>query len=150
LKLEGSHVLPGTPDRLWDFLLDPEVRAGIMPGCKSLTLVGDDEYEGLIEARIGPIASKYTTRFKVRDKVFPTSYRLVLEGSGPGGFVNSDTTISLESLGEKETVMRYDGEAMVGGTIARVGQRLVEAAAKVLIEQGFKALQKDVSARIQA
>ncbi len=143
MKLTGEQVLKGLPDQLWDILLDPDTLAAIMPGCKELTRVGEDQYEGLIEAKIGPVSSSYKTKFRVTDKQFPVSYRLNIDGQGRGGFVNADALIELVPDGET-TTMRYTANATVGGTIARVGSRLVEAGAKFIVNQGFKALKKTV------
>ncbi len=148
MKIEGSETLPGTPEQVWDLMLDPDILASAMPGCKELRRVGEDEYEGIIEAKIGPVSSQYTTKFKITDKHPPHSYHLQMEGKGKGGFVSGGAQIRLEQADANETIMRYEGDAKVGGTIARVGQRLVESAAKMLIKKGFGDLKDKVEARV--
>ncbi|NIR53046.1 carbon monoxide dehydrogenase subunit G [candidate division KSB1 bacterium] len=144
MKLEGSVSLPAPSDKLWDMLQDPEFLKEVMPGCKELKRTGEDQFEGVVGAKVGSIFSQYTTKFTLYDKNPPDSYRLKIEGSGKGGFVQADMKVSLESQDSNETELTYSGEASIGGTIARVGQRLLDAATKMLINKGFKTLKKKV------
>lgn len=147
MNLKGEEQLPGTPEQIWDFLQDPEVLVSIMPGCEKLELVAEDQYEGIIKAKLGPISSQYKATFKLEDKNPPESYRLILDGNGPAGFVNANTRIELEAH-EEGTLLKYEGTANVGGKVASIGQRLVETGAKFMIGQGFKALKKEVTDRV--
>lgn len=147
MDLKGEQQLAGTPAQVFELLQDPEILAAIMPGCDVLVLVADDEYEGTIKAKLGPISSTYKTRFRITDKNAPNSYTLHLSGQGPGGFVNGETRIELLE-GEEGTLLKYAGTANVGGRIASIGQRLVESGAKIIIKQGFKALKKEVEAKV--
>lgn len=143
MKIEGSLEVSVPPEVLWNLLEDPEFLKEVMPGCKELNQTGPDEFVGIIGAKVGAIASQYTTRFSIHDKNPPHSYRMHLDGEGKGGFVRADTNVSLEAH-ETGTLLRYDGDVTIGGTIARIGQRLIDAAAKMLLNQGFKALKKKV------
>ncbi|MFK7846580.1 MAG: carbon monoxide dehydrogenase subunit G [Rhodothermales bacterium] len=143
MDLKGDQQLSGTPEQVYALLQDPEVLASIMPGCKELKRIAEDEYEGTIKARLGPISSQYKARFKISEKNPPHSYNLTIDGQGPGGFVNGNTRIELTS-NDLGTVLNYTGKATIGGKIASVGQRLVESGAKIIIGQGFKALKKEV------
>ena len=147
MDLKGEQQLIGTPQQIWELLLDPEVLAAIMPGCESLELIEEDHYKGAIKAKIGPVSSQYNSTFKISDKNPPESYNLHIEGQGPGGFVNGDVQISL-AANDEGTMMAYEGTATVGGKIASIGQRLVETGAKIIIKQGFKALRNEVESRV--
>ena len=147
MDLKGEQQLSGTPDQIWELLLDPETLAAIMPGCESLELIEEDHYKGEIKAKIGPVSSQYNSNFRISDKNPPESYSLHIEGQGPGGFVNGDVAILL-TANEDGTLMTYEGTATVGGKIASIGQRLVEAGARLIIKQGFKALKKEVEDKI--
>ena len=144
MKLEGERPLPGTPDELWDLLHDPDILVAAIPGCKKLERTGDDAYQGVIGAKVGTIQSRYTTTFEVKDKDRPHSYRLDVKGQGPGGFVQGDVRIELIPNGDATTTMRHQGEAQVGGKIARVGQRMVQAAATMMVDKSLDALQRRV------
>ena len=148
MKIEGSLTVAGTPEKLWDLLQDPEFLKEIMPGCKELKQTEEDHFTGIIEAKVGAISSRYTTKFSIYDKNRPDSYRLKVEGNGKGGFVNADTRVVLKA-NEDGTVMKYDGEVNIGGTIARIGQRLIDAASKMLIGKGVKNLKEKIEERLQ-
>ena len=147
MDLKGEQQLSGTPEQIYDLLQDPETLAAIMPGCDELILVGEDAYEGTIKAKLGPVSSQYKAKFKISDKNPPHGYNLNIDGNGPGGFVKGDTRIELEA-NEEGTLLRYSGNATVGGKIASIGQRLVESGAKIIIKQGFKALKKEVESKV--
>lgn len=149
MDLKGEQQLEGTPEQIWDLLQDPETLASIMPGCKELIQDGEDQYKGVIKAKIGPVSSTYNAGFKLKDKNPPNSYNLLVEGQGPGGFVNGDVKIELEG-NDEGTMLHYSGTAKVGGKIASIGQRLVESGAKIIIKQGFKALKKEVAKKVSA
>lgn len=147
MNLKGEQQLEGNPEQIWDLLQDPETLASIMPGCEELILQGEDQYKGVIKAKIGPVSSTYNAEFKLEDKNPPSSYRLLVEGQGPGGFVRGDVKIELEG-NDEGTMLHYSGTANVGGKIASIGQRLVESGAKIIIKQGFKALKKEVEKKV--
>lgn len=147
MDLKGEEQLTGTPEQIWDLLLDPKVLASIMPGCEQLELVEEDVYKGAIKAKLGPVSSQYIATFKIENKTPPHSYRLLIDGQGPGGFVQGNTLIELKP-NDAGTLLAYSGTANVGGKIASIGQRLVEAGSKMIIKQGFKALKKEVERQV--
>ncbi len=149
MKLNGQLILPASPEQLWNLLLDPQVLAEILPDCQELTSSQPDHYEGLIAAKIGPISSQYTARFVITDKNPPHRHRLTIEGEGKGGFLHAEAHVRLEPQNGK-TILHYEGEGEVGGAIARIGQRLIEVAAKKLVEKGMKALKKKVEEKLKA
>jgi hypothetical protein len=144
MTISGERSLPGAPNELWDLLHDPDILVAAIPGCKKLELVAEDTYRGVIGAKVGPVQSQYTTTFQVQDKNRPNSYRLTIKGQGPGGFVQGNVRIELEANGDDTTTMRHDGQAQVGGKIARVGQRMVQATANMMVEKSMNALQERV------
>lgn len=148
MDLSGEQQLEGTPEQIWDILQDPEVLVSIMPGCKELIQVGEDQYKGVIKANLGPVTSTYDADFKIEDKNPPSDYRLLLDSQGPAGFVKSDVKIELKGNSDGTTILHYSGTAQVGGKIASLGQLLVESGAKVIIKQGIKALTKEVSNKV--
>lgn len=144
MTISGERPLPGAPDALWDLLHDPDILVSAIPGCKKLELVGEDTYRGVIGAKVGPVQSQYTTTFEVQDKDRPNSYRLSIKGQGPGGFVQGNVRIELVPNGDDTTMMRHEGQAQVGGKIARVGQRMVQATANMMVEKSMDALSERV------
>ena len=147
MKLNGERTLPGTPEQIWKMLLDPDVLVSAIPGCEKLDQVGEDHYEGVIMAKVGSIQSQYKTTFKIADKDPPNSYRLNVKGQGSAGFVQADVKMELSPDG-RGTRMRYSGDANVGGRIAQVGQRMVNATAETMTEKGFDNLHERVQQEV--
>src|SRR5262245_58865413 len=127
MKLEGDYLFQASTDEVWDALFDPRVLAAVMPGCEKLELV-DGTYVGELNITVGPVQGKFTGKVDLGDLDKPRSYTMVVDGRGAPGFVKANAKVRLESEGEG-TRIRYDADAQVGGKIASVGQRLIEASA---------------------
>src|SRR4051812_8097702 len=130
MKLAGEYVFEAEIQEVWDALFDPAVLAAVMPGCEKLELV-DGAYVGEIKVKVGPIQGKFAGKVDLLDQVPPTSYRMIVDGKGPQGFVKATATIVLAAEGTS-TRIKYDSDAQVGGKIATVGQRLVETSARAI------------------
>ncbi len=143
MKINGGIEVATQPEKLWNLLQEPEFLKEIIPGCKEFNQVSEEKFEGKISMKVGAIASNYTAAFTIKDKLPPNSYNLELDGQGKGGFMRGKIHIELHAV-EAGTMLKYDGEVNIGGTIARIGQRLLDAASKMLMKQGFKALKKKV------
>ncbi|MBM3959582.1 MAG: carbon monoxide dehydrogenase subunit G [SAR202 cluster bacterium] len=137
LKIEGSYEIKAARERVWDLLNDVDVLRDCIPGCESLTPAGPDTFEAELSVGIGMIRGSYSGRVRISDRKKPGSYRLEIEGEGPGGFIKGDATITLQATGESVTTVTVDGDGEVGGMLARVGQRLIGQASKSLMKQFF-------------
>lgn len=146
MKITGEYLFEGPQDIVWDALMDPDVLASALPGCEKLERVGEDEYEGALEIRIGPVQGAFKGRVKLSDIRKPDSYTMRVDGQGASGFVNATGHLKLrpENGG---THADYEGDAQVGGRLAAVGQRLVESSAKSVIRQSLDGLNAAVKAR---
>jgi carbon monoxide dehydrogenase subunit G len=78
------------------------------------------------------------------DKEPPRSYRMIIDGNGKRGFVKGEASVSLEAQ-DNDTVLTYDADTQVGGLIANVGQRMLSGAAKMIINQSLKRLDKELA-----
>jgi carbon monoxide dehydrogenase subunit G len=146
VKVAGEHVFAAGPQDVWDGLLDPEVLAATMPGCDKLELVGENQYEGILNIKVGPVQGKFKGRIELEDIQPPSGYSMKVDGQGAPGFVKATAKILLAQDGSG-TRMTYDGDAQVGGRIASVGQRLLESSAKAIIKQSLEGLDTTLSAR---
>ena len=147
MKVSGEYMFDGPQSLVWDTLLDPQVLAGVLPGCEKLELVGDNEYEGALKVQVGPVQGKFIGNVKLEDIQQPDSYTMKVDGRGASGFLTATGHLTLAAEGEK-TLVTYSGEARVGGRLASVGQRLVETAAKAIIKQSLDGLNANVGARV--
>ncbi len=146
MQIEGSHEFDLPRETLWEYLMDPDVIAKTIPGCEEMRAVGEDTYEARLSIGIATVKGVYTSTIQLLDKVPPERLTIKMEGKGARGFLNGEVHIALEAQDGK-TLMRYTAHNQVGGAIAAVGQRIVGSAAKMLIRQGFKALEKQIAER---
>lgn len=146
MKISGEYVFPVAREELWQALLDPEVLANTLPGCEDLKQVGENQLEGKLKMKVGPVQGLFEGRVEITELDPPNGYSLSLSGQGAPGFVNGKGRLSLEETGDG-TRLRYDIDAQVGGRIAAVGQRLLDSSAKVITRQGLEGLDRQLRAR---
>ena len=136
MKVSGSYTVPVEPERAYSLLQDPAVLAACMPGCEQLNKTGENEYEMKMKVLISSIQGLFAGKVHIADQKFPESFCLTVEGNGKLGFVKGGGMLTLVP-GENSTEIRYDGEVQAGGTIAAVGQRLLDTTAKFIIKRFF-------------
>lgn len=146
MRIAGNYTFEATREEVWSALNDPEVLARTIPGCQRLDQVGADEYESTLKVGLQAVRGVYTGRVKIDNQVAPESYDIHVDGKGSNGFLKGSGSIKLREDGAT-TILDYFGEAQVGGTIASVGQRLLDGAAKTLISQSLKALAQQIAER---
>ncbi len=149
MKVAGEHRFDAPPEEVWEALLDPEVLAAIMPGCKKLELTGENQYQGVLDIRIGPVQGQFQGKVRLEDLDPPNGYSMRLDGQGAPGFVKATARIGIAADGDG-TNMTYEGDAQVGGRIASVGQRLLDSSSKAIIKQSLEGLDAQVTARSAA
>ena len=148
MKLEGDYLFEAPVGEVWKALFDPVVLAAVMPGCEKLDLV-DGQYVGDLNIKVGPVQGKFSGKVDLKDMQEPTSYTMLVDGRGQPGFVKATALVTLESEGEN-TRMRYDADAQVGGKIASVGQRLLEASSRAITKQSLEGLNENIKLRFAA
>jgi len=150
VKIEGDYLFNGPQDEVWTLIRDPEVLATALPGTKSLDKVGENEYVGEMNVRVGPVAGLFMGRLVVSNEIPPESCTLSVEGKGSPGFINGTGNVILNDQGDGTTLMKYEGEVQIGGKLASVGQRLLDTASKSTIRQALEALNVALQARMAA
>ncbi len=138
MKLAGQYILPAPPAKVWALLTDPNRLAKLLPGCERLDPDGPDRFKAAVKFGIAAISGKYAGTIEFAEKNPPNSMRMKLSGKGIPGFVDGVGHIELAEKGG-QTELRYTGEAQVGGMIASVGQRMIEGAARKIVDQFFAA-----------
>jgi carbon monoxide dehydrogenase subunit G len=145
MKIAISSVIPASRERVFAALVDPVVLQRCIPGCESLTAVAEDTFEATLKVGVAGLKGSYTGKAAIREKHPPESLTLSLEGKGGPGFVRGSAAIRLSAEGDS-TRVACDADVQVGGLIAAVGSRLVEAAAKKLADDFFKQLSRELHA----
>ena len=155
MKISGSYTLPMAPERAYQILQDPAILAQAMPGCESLEKTGPDEYRMKMKVLLAALSGQFEGKVYITDQEPPSSFRMIVEGSGRIGFLKGDGLLNFVPrytdytspksevhipAAEVTTVVSYEGEAQVGGTMAAVGQRLIDGTAKMMIKRFFDKL----------
>ncbi len=147
MEISGEHTFQAPRAVVWKALLDPQALKASMPGCERFEPTGPETYDITIKVGIAAIKGTYSGNVKVTDRNPEDSYRLVVGGSGKPGSVQGDATMALSDNGTG-TLVRYTGEVKAQGAIARLGSRLLAGAAKLMIGQFFKGMEKQVEQRV--
>lgn len=139
MKIAGSNHVPAPREQAWRILQDPEILARCMPGCQALVKTGENEYQMKMKMVLAAFSGLFDGRVRIADPSFPDTFRLVVEGNGKVGFLNGEGLLTLVEQGGA-TEVRYEGDVHVGGTIAAVGQRLIDSTARMMIKRFFDKL----------
>ncbi len=150
MKLEGEYLFNGPRAEVWKLVRDPDVLATALPGTQSLTRLSDTEFEGVMNLHIGPVTGVFSGKVLVSDEVPPESLTLTAEGKGSQGFGKGVGRVRLQAQEGNKTLMTYEGDILVGGKLASVGQRNIETVSKSMVRQGLAALDKALEARVAA
>ena len=139
MKISGSHTLPVPRERAYTLLQDPEVLARSIPGCDSLVKTGENEYQMKMKMALASISGAFDGKVRIADQNPPDSFRMTVEGTGKIGFMKGEGLLKLTPNGDA-TDVGYEGDVQVGGTIAAVGQRLLDTTSKMMIKRFFDKL----------
>ena len=148
MKLEGEFTFSGSRHEVWDLLQDPDILASSLPGTKNMQKISDEEYKGEMIVKVGPLNGAFTANIKLKDKVQPQSYTMLVESKGNVGFANGTAKIELTEQEEKSTLMKYAAELQVGGRLASVGQRMLDTVGRSLTRQGLEAMNNALKSRM--
>lgn len=137
MDLTGSVRIPAAREAVWRALNDPEILRRCIPGCERMAREDGDVFTATVAAKVGPVSAKFSGKVSLCDVEPPNGYRLVGEGSGGvAGFGKGEAAVTLAEEGD-ETVLSYIAKAKVGGKLAQIGQRLVDATARKLADDFF-------------
>ena len=145
MKVSGSATLNAPVDQVWAAFNDPAVLARTLPGCQELREVGPDAYKMTITAGVASIKGTYEGDVALTQQNPPGSFVLKASGAGAPGTVSADVTVLLEQSATGGTNLTYDADAVVGGVIGGVGQRMLTGVAKKMAGQFFTAVDNDIA-----
>ena len=137
MDMNGSQRIEASREVVYAALNDPEVLKQCVPGCESIEKVSDTELVAKVVLRIGPVKASFGGNIHLADLDPPNGYSISGEGSGGiAGHAKGGAKVRLEADGEA-TILHYNVEAQVGGKIAQLGSRLIDATAKKLAGDFF-------------
>jgi len=150
MKVTGSAVLHAPRDRVWAALNDPAVLVRTIPGCHRLEQVGPDAYRATVTAGVASIKGTYSGDVRLSDQAEPDSFMLHAAGAGAPGTVSADVRVTLAEADGGATRLDYDADAVVGGVIGGVGQRMLAGVAKKTAGEFFSAVDDVLTGRAAA
>lgn len=146
MDMTGERRIPAPREKVWEALNDTEVLKACIPGCQSLEKTSPTDMKATAAIKIGPIAARFTGQIALLDLDPPNSYRIEGEGQGGvAGFAKGGAIVRLTEDGAF-TVLNYDVKAQVGGKIAQLGARLIDATAKQMADAFFNRFVAEVAA----
>lgn len=143
MKFTGSHTLAAPRQQVWEALMDPAVLARTLPGCTALEVTGEDTYAVTVTAGVASVKGTYDGQVRLTDQQAPEGYTMRASGKGGPGTVDATVEVRLRDDGDG-TRVDYDADATVGGTIAGVGQRVIQGVAKRNAGEFFAAVEREL------
>ncbi len=145
MEMTGEQLIPASQTEAWAALNDPAILKDCVPGCESIERTSENEYAVQMTARVGPVSAKFKGKMTLSNIQAPNSYSIAFEGQGGvAGFAKGSADVTLAAEG-KDTRLSYKVKANVGGKLAQIGSRLVDAAANKVANDFFTAFNQKVA-----
>lgn len=145
MKVTGNAVVRAEPDRVYAALNDPAVLVRTIPGCESLEALGDARFRVSVTAGVASVKGTYDGEVTLSEQSPPASFTLRAQGSGAPGTVDANVHVTLESDGDGGTRVAYDADAVVGGMVGGVGQRMLSSVSRRMAGEFFGNVERDLS-----
>ncbi len=146
MKIDGNYTIHASRERVFALLVGEDVLRRCVPGCRRLVREGDDRFAATLEIGLGSVQGTYEGIVALRKKFPPEQLEMQIDGKGKLGFVRGTGSVRLEKVGEPElTRVFYHGDLQIGGSIAGVGQRMIQGAAKMVAGQFFAAIEAEAN-----
>ncbi len=137
MQMSGEERIAAPRQLVWESLNDPEILRQCIPGCESVTKTSDTTFEAAVTAKIGPVKARFKGKVALSDLDPPNGYTISGEGQGGvAGFGKGSAKVTLTDEG-KDTLLKYSVDAQIGGKLAQIGSRLVDAAAGGMAAEFF-------------
>jgi carbon monoxide dehydrogenase subunit G len=151
MELKGERLIPAPVATTWAALNDPETLKACIAGCESLERTAPDAFAAVVAMKIGPVSARFRGNLRMSDLNPPHGYTIHFDGQGGGaGFGKGSADVKLEAQGEAATRLAYLARATVGGKMAQIGSRLIDATAAKITDDFFKAFEAQVRSQVPA
>lgn len=147
MKFTGNFLFNADPQTVWDILMDTRAIAQALPGVEELIPVEGEPDTWRADAKIGiaSLSGTYSGRIRMSEQQPPHQYRLTVSGEGQQSIINGSTLIILKfDEAQRKTILHWDAHASISGKLASIGQRVINPAVKMMSNQFFKALDKQI------
>jgi uncharacterized protein len=138
MQMNDSQTIPASREKVWAALNDPAVLKLCIPGCQELDMTSPTEMTAKVVIKVGPVKASFGGKVTLSDLDPPNGYKITGEGSGGvAGFAKGGAAIQLQAVDENETILHYQVDSQIGGKLAQLGGRLIDATAKKLAGEFF-------------
>lgn len=138
MDMTGEQRIPTRQQAVWEALNDLDVLKACIPGCESIEKTSETDHLVALTAAVGPVKAKFKGKMTLSDLNPPHAYRIKFEGQGGvAGFAKGEAEVSLQAQDDQTTLMQYKVRAQVGGKLAQVGSRLIDATAQKMANDFF-------------
>lgn len=137
MKLSGSRIIPASRSKVWQALNDPEILERILPGAKNIERIDSTQYNVETQMKVGPVSANFKGCIRLSDVVPNERYTIHAEGKGVAGFAKGTGEVTLQDAENGKTLLTYEAHSTVGGKLAQIGQRLIDATAAHMTEEFF-------------
>ncbi|HKX43989.1 MAG TPA: carbon monoxide dehydrogenase subunit G [Burkholderiaceae bacterium] len=142
MELQGERLIPASVEATWAALNDPAILKACIAGCESLERTADDAYSAVVAVKVGPVSARFKGNLQLTNIAAPNGYTINFDGQGGvAGFGKGSADVALAPEGANATKLSYQARATVGGKMAQVGARLIDAAAGKITDDFFKAFE---------
>lgn len=147
MDMTGEQRIPADRETVWRALNDPEILKASIPGCQELVKETDTEMTAMAVIKVGPISARFQGKVTLSDLDPPNGYRITGEGQGGvAGHAKGGAVVRLTEDGG-ETILHYEVSAQVGGRLAQLGGRMIDATARSMSAAFFKKFAQEILAR---
>jgi len=145
MKITGEATLIAPVEKVWDALLDPAVLVATIPGCERLVQTGDNSYDMTVTAGVAAIRGTYAGSCGLSDLKEHESLVLRASGAGAPGTIDTTVNVRFDSNGDGTTTLSYDADAIVGGMVGGVGQRMLTSVSRRMATEFFSNVERAIS-----
>jgi carbon monoxide dehydrogenase subunit G len=146
MKFTGDATLNASVDKVWDALLDPSVLVRTIPGCERLEATGENAYAMTVTAGVAAIKGTYSGSCELSDLQPHQSLVMKLQGAGAPGTIGADVSVGFADAGDGRTTITYDADAVVGGMVGGVGQRMLTSVSRRMAGEFFNNVDSAIAA----
>ncbi len=145
MKISGTNTLAAPVDQVWEALLDPSVLVRTIPGCERLEETGENAYAMTVSAGVAAIKGTYDGSCRLGELDQPHALTMTVEGAGAPGTIGATVAVSFRDNGDGTTALSYDADAVVGGMIGGVGQRMLTSVSKRMASEFFGNVERAIA-----
>lgn len=147
MEQAGEYRIAASREQVWAALNDPSVLQRCIDGCEALDRAGPEALTARVRVKVGPVSAAFAGDIVLKDLDPPRGYTLEVSAKGgPAGFAKGEARVALEDESGAATLLRYTASGSVGGKLAQVGQRLIDAAARKTADDFFAAFARELEA----